>query len=130
MKHSLPKAARRLFVKWGRRGGKSRRKALTAVQRRAIAAKAAAARWRQEDSARLMPSVRLEKPSFHDPVYLEEILSEGALPEWRELYRQIADHPFGETARTLEKVVASVKIYGATRLWQSLLKNLQGGLDD
>ena len=74
-----------------------------------------------------MPSVRLNNPAWKDPVYLEEILADGGLAEWRQLYRRVADHPFGETAQALEKVAGAVAIYGASRLWMSLLNHLRGG---
>lgn len=74
-----------------------------------------------------MPGIRLKNPSWSDPVYLEEILAEGNLEAWRQLYHRVADHPFGETSEALEKVIANVEIYGATHLWRGLLGNLRGG---
>ena len=73
-----------------------------------------------------MPSVRLEEPDWEASVYLEEVLAGGGLKEWRELYCRVADHPFGVVADALERVVRSVQIYGATPLWQGILKNLRG----
>jgi len=73
-----------------------------------------------------MPSVRLERASWDNPVYLEEVLSYGALREWKELRRKIADHPFGAEARALEKVLAATDIYGVTSLWKGILGYLQG----
>ncbi len=77
-----------------------------------------------------MPSIRLEEPSLNDPVYLEEILSEGAWKDWRALYRFVADKPFGSVACALEKVCASVDIYGAVELWSGILRSLRGGADE
>ena len=128
VKH-FPKAAKRLFKKWGKEGGERRTKILSPGQRRSIASQAAQARWGKKNPDPSMTSVRLQTPSWEDPVYLEEVLSFGSLGEWRRLYHQIADYPFGEAAKALEKVVGSVEIYGATRLWRSLLNNLQGGMN-
>lgn len=125
---SIPKTSQKLFRKWGQQGGEARKRLLSAGRRRSIASQAARARWGKINPVPLMPSVRLEKPSWEDPVYLEEILAEGNLREWRRLYRQVADHPFGEITRALEQVVRSVEIYGTTRLWKSLLSQLQGGM--
>ena len=124
-----PKATQTLFKKWGKEGGKTRAKGLSAARRRLIASQAARARWGKTEPASPMSSIRLDNPSLKDPVYLEEILAEGGLDEWRQLYHQIADHPFGETAHALQKVVGSVEIYGATKLWKSLLNHLQGGMN-
>lgn len=101
--------------------------ALGASQRHAIAAQAARARWGKGRSDFLPASVRLNSPSWDDPVYLEEVISDGGLSEWRELYHRISEHPFGETAHALGRVVRSVEIYGSTNLWRALLRNLQGG---
>ena len=73
-----------------------------------------------------MPSVRLEKPLWKDPVYLEEVLSHGSLNDWRELRRKIADRPFGMEADALEKVLNGMDIYGATFLWKGILGYLRG----
>ncbi|MBI4125306.1 MAG: hypothetical protein HY466_05195 [Deltaproteobacteria bacterium] len=115
------------FARWGRQGGRRRRRALSAERRRRIASQAACTRWGVEAPRPAGRSIRLEKPAWDDPVFLEEVLDEGALSNWRELYRQVADRPFGEVAQALEKVLSSAAIYGATPLWRGLLKNLQGG---
>ena len=73
-----------------------------------------------------MPSVRLEKPLWKDPVYLEEVLSHGSLNDWRELRRKIADRPFGPEANALEKVLKATNIYGMTSLWKGILGHLRG----
>ena len=125
----LSKRALAAFTEWGRLGGKHRRRALPPGLRRAIASRAARARWGTKEAPPSLQSVRLENPAWDDPVFLEEVLTEGDLSDWRELYRQIFDRPFGETAQALERVVASVTIYGAAPLWRGLLKNLQGGTD-
>lgn len=77
-----------------------------------------------------MPSTRLNADSWQDPVYVEEILAGGALHDWAELYRRIANHPFGETSEALERVVQSTYIYGATNLWKGLLNNVRGVVRD
>jgi len=74
-----------------------------------------------------IPSVRLEKPSWENPVYLEEILSHGNLGAWRELRHSIADHPFGAESVALEKVLRTNEIYGTTFLWSEILRYLRGG---
>ena len=122
------KTMRGMFKKWGSEGGKKRGKSLSPAHRSWIASRAACARWGGDPSSRLK-SVRLLEPRWDEPVFIEEILSDGGLPEWRELYRRITNFPFGETANALEKVVHSVDIYGATNLWRSLLKNYRGGAD-
>lgn len=82
-------------------------------------------RWGSGD--RRPASVRLEDPSWENPVYLEEVLTEGGLDAWEELYRQIRDKPFGPTATVLEKVLSRVSIYGVTPLWTGLLRTVRGG---
>lgn len=125
---SLPKATRRFFEEWGSQGGKKRTKRLSSRRRSFIASRAARIRWgKTAGSMDKMPSVRLQTPAWDDPVYLEEILSEGGIEEWLHLYHLIADHPFGETAAALEKVVTFSHIYGATNLWKGLLSDLRGG---
>lgn len=102
---------------------------LSSSARSAIAIHAANARWgaSKRPSSHFMPSVRLENPSLDNPVYLEEMLSEGAWRDWHILYRCVANEPFGDTACALEKVCSSTKIYGATALWLGILRSLQGG---
>ncbi len=119
---------REYFENWGRQGGEKRTARLSAGRRSLIASHAAWIRWgKQEKTHEMMPSVRLQVASWTDPVYLEEILAEGRIEEWRYLYHLIAEHPFGETSRSLEKVVISAHVYGASNLWHSLLVNLRGG---
>ena len=115
------------FQKWGKQGGKIRARQLSAERRRAIAVQGAQARWGKEATL-LPPSIRLSKLEWNNPVYLEEILSEGSLEAWRELYRQLYDQPFGPTALALKKVLVSTKIYGITSLWKGLLKQVRGGV--
>lgn len=73
-----------------------------------------------------MPSVRLDHPSWDDPVYLEEVLNFGGLSEWRELLDRIRDRPFGKTATSLEKVLVATPVYGATPLWQGVMQRCRG----
>lgn len=49
---ALSKEALEFFRKQGRRGGKARLKKMTAEQRKAVAAKGAAARWKKEKAAK------------------------------------------------------------------------------
>lgn len=73
-----------------------------------------------------MSSVRLRRPLWENPVYLEEVLLFGGLKEWRELHRIIGNRPFGAEAGALEKVLEATSIYGASVLWKGILKNFQG----
>lgn len=117
----------RLFEQWGRKGGRKRARRLSAMERSAIASKAAKVRWGQNKPAvKPISSVRINKPEMDDPVYVEELVSEGSLEDWRRMYRQIADQPFGPTAAALEKVLSSTQIYGVGPLWQGILRTLQG----
>lgn len=119
---------REYFEHWGRQGGERRTKRLSAGRRSLIASHAARIRWgKPERLTKYMPSVRLQAAGWGDPVYLEEILTQGGVEEWRRLYHLIAEHPFGETAKALEKVVTFSHVYGASHLWHSLLDNLRGG---
>ena len=122
----LPKTAQVIFKKWGKQGGNARNKRLSPSQRHSIASHAALVRWRKNSVVPPMPSVRLSSLSWKNHVYLEEVLAEGSLSDWRQLYQQIVNYPFGEVAEVLERVVNSVTIYGATRLWKGLLACLQG----
>ncbi|MDO8494388.1 MAG: hypothetical protein Q7S68_03530 [Deltaproteobacteria bacterium] len=124
----MSKAAQAFFRDCGKKGGKKRAQSLSFQKRKEIASQAARSRWGEKKSSSVstMPSIRLDKPDWHDPVYLEEILSDGGRHEWRELYLKLYDKPFGATADALEKIVGATKIYGATKLWEKLLKNLRG----
>jgi hypothetical protein len=42
-----------------------------------------------------MPSVRFGAPSLEEPAYLEEVLVEGGLRDWKMIYEEISDRPFG-----------------------------------
>ena len=72
-----------------------------------------------------MKSVRLDAADLTNPTYLEEVLVEGSLEDWRIVYDEISNHPFGTVARTLAKVLSSSKYYGITPLWIGLLQNVQ-----
>lgn len=123
----LSKQAKAYFMACGKKGGAQRKKRLSATQRSHIAKLAARKRWGLTTSTQeQIQSIRLESPSWSNPVYLEEILLEGSLQEWQTLCRLISEHPFGDVAHALETVVISTHIYGATNLWGSLLKGLRG----
>jgi hypothetical protein len=121
--------ARQVFQKWGKMGGKKRAHNLSPSRRKLIAQRAASIRWGsqpQKDNKQFMPSVRLNKPSWKSPVYLEEVLAYGSLSDWRELYRIITDHPFGAETEALEIVLRETKIYGTSVLWRGILNHLRG----
>jgi hypothetical protein len=117
---TISKKAAEAFRQWGRNGGKKRAQRLSVSRRKAISVHAARKRWGRA-------SVRLERPLWDDPVYLEEILSFGGLSEWKELHRIIADRPFGAEADALKRVLDGTHVYGATPLWKGVLRHLQGG---
>ncbi len=73
-----------------------------------------------------MPSVRLRTPSLEDPAYLEEVLQEGDIGDWRMIYEKISDRPFGAVAAALDRVLSSTHQYGITPLWSAILRRLQG----
>lgn len=75
-----------------------------------------------------MPSVRLKSTELNDPVYIEEILSDGTWENWRRLYQIILNYPFGNTSVMVEKVCSSVKMYGVSTLWQGILHLVRGGV--
>lgn len=115
------------FVQWGRHGGRVRARRLAPSRRSAIAANAARARWRAPPSlSPSLPSVRLQETDWQDPVYLQEVLADGSLSDWRMLHRFIAERPFGATAQALERVLTAEKMYGVTPLWGALLRQVQG----
>lgn len=123
----LSPQTRRAFAQWGARGGQARARRLAAPQRRTIAAQAARARWQTAPpSTGDRASIRLNAPYWDDPVYIEELLSEGTLHDWRALYQRIMDHPFGRTATALTQVLAANTLYGVTPLWRGLLAGAQG----
>ncbi|MBI2346903.1 MAG: hypothetical protein HYV03_08550 [Deltaproteobacteria bacterium] len=125
--HPLPKPVKGVFARWGRRGGQTRARRLSPLRRSTIAAQAARARWRGTEAEHSLPSVRLVAANWEDPVYLEEVLAEGLLADWRTLYQRIADYPFGATAEALARVLVAQAIYGATPLWKGILRHLQEG---
>lgn len=73
-----------------------------------------------------MESVRFNGPFLEEPAYLEEVLLEGTLEDWRKIYEEIADRPFGRTAMALKQVLSSSRHYGVSPLWKGILGNLQG----
>lgn len=117
---------RRLFADFGRRGGVKRCRSLSGFERSRIAKKAAMARWGQV-SQKIMTSIRFDKPDLTNPAFLEELLAEGSLDDWKILRCEVANRPFGLSAVALKKVMSSTKIYGVTPLWKGILKNAQGG---
>ena len=126
MGHAFQKE-KRFFELCGRRGGLKRARSLSAPERAAIAATAARARWKKRgDTASALASVRLEKPQLGDPVFLEELITEGSLDQWRQIYREVADRPYGATALALERVLLSTDGYGVTPLWRGILKTIRG----
>ena len=128
MRHT-PQKYRPFFEACGRRGGLQRARRLSSLERSAIAARAANARWGKWSShSKPLASVRLNQPRWNDPTYIEELLSDGSLADWREIYLRISDKPFGPTATALERVLSSTEIYGVTALWKGILKMIQGNL--
>lgn len=125
----LSSQVQKAFARWGRSGGRKRAESLSASQRSQIASRAARARWKVQagQTPEVHDSVRLRRADWKDPVYLEEILSDGALSDWRVLYRQISEFPFGPTAEALSRVLSATQIYGATPLWRGLLAAVRGG---
>jgi len=120
MKKSFFKAA-------GKRGGQKRAKNLSPGRRSEIAARAARSRWKgPKAGSALMQSVRFDQPKLSDPAYVEEMLLDGSLQDWRCLYEEVSDRPFGPAAAALKTVLSSTKHYGVTPLWSGLLRNIQG----
>ena len=113
------------FQKWGRQGGLKRARSISSHLRKSIATRAAQARWKNKNSL-LLKSIRLENPQWCDSVFIEEILSEGTVEQWKEIYHKIANHPFGSTAQSLEKVLNSSEMYGISPLWKGLLRGVRG----
>lgn len=120
---------RLLFAHYGRQGGLKRSHSISGLKRALIAQKAAKARWAKPSpvTKQLMPSVRFNESTLSNPTFLEELLEEGSLDDWRILYLEVTNHPFGSTAISLKKVLSSTKIYGITPLWKGILKVAQGG---
>lgn len=125
----LSSEIQKVFVQWGRSGGKLRAKRLSSSQRSLIASRAARARWRGQAAAVVSApsSVRLQQADWDSPVYVEEVLSDGGILAWRALYRRIFDFPFGGTAEALARVLASSEMVGVTPLWKGLLGSVRGG---
>lgn len=122
----LSRAVRRSFTQWGQRGGKARARRLDPARRSSIAAQAARSRWQRHAPAPTsMPSIRLRAIDWEDPVYVEEVLVDGSLHDWGQLYQRIANHPFGPTAVALQQVLAHGEGYGVIPLWHGLLRQVQ-----
>ena len=117
---------KRFFRESGRRGGRIRARNLSPERRSEIASRAARARWNGPPP--IMKSVRFEPADLANPAYLEEVLLEGSLHDWRGIYEEIANRPFGTVAQALERVLSSSKYYGLTPLWMGLLRNVQHAL--
>jgi hypothetical protein len=118
---------KKLFENFGRMGGRIRARNLSPARRSEIAASAAQIRWKNAGAHQLlMPSVRFAAPSLYEPAYLEEVLLDGSLRDWRRIIEEISDHPFGPLASALERVLASNHHYGVTPLWSAILRRVQG----
>lgn len=118
---------RKVFEDFGRMGGRTRARNLSPGRRSEIAARAARIRWKNAGVHQmLMPSVRFTAPSLYEPAYLEEVLLEGGLRDWRQIIEEISDRPFGPLASALERVLASSHHYGVTPLWSAILRRVQG----
>lgn len=122
----LSPKTRRLFEDYGRQGGVKRSQFLSGLERSLIARKAAEVRWGKRSKAPLMRSIRLNQSTLSHPVFLEELLTEGSLDDWKILHHEITDHPFGVSAVALKKVLLSTKIYGVNPLWMGILRSAQG----
>lgn len=122
----LSKKNIRSFQEYGRSGGKKRARHLSSERRSAIAAHAAKVRWKRSDSKNSLLSVRFDFPQLGSPAFLEEMLVEGTLSDWRQIYQRIADHPFGPTAQALEKALLASHAYGVIPLWKGILRTVQG----
>lgn len=118
--------SKKAFKEWGKVGGQKRAKNLSFSKRQAISRHAAHVRWGRQEEETTLPSVRLKKALWEEPVYVEEILSYGNLRDWKELRRRIADRPFGSEAAALEKVLNAANIYGTVALWKGILGHLRG----
>lgn len=115
------------FVNFGRIGGRTRARNLSPDRRSEIAARAARIRWKNAGMHQsLMPSVRFTAPSLDEPAYLEEVLLEGGLRDWRRIIEEISDQPFGPLASALERVLACSHHYGVIPLWSAILRRIQG----
>jgi hypothetical protein len=113
------------FEESGRLGGRTRARNLSPERRSEIASRAASARWKRPHGE-MMKSVRLNTPDLADPAYLEEVLLEGSLRDWRRVYEEISDRPFGPIAESLKRVLSSSRYYGVTPLWHGILRSVQG----
>ena len=123
----VSKKVRDFFVRWGHSGGKKRAKNLSQQERSHIASHAACIRWASiKKTKKEHTSIRLKEAKLDDPVFLEEILSEGSLDSWKELYRELSDHPFGSIAEALQSVINYTHIDGVTHLWTRVLETLRG----
>ncbi len=117
------------FKKAGRLGGETRARNLSPGRRSEIASRAAAARWRKTPAARsraLMESVRFNAPNLEDPAYLEEVLLDGSVDDWKPIYEAISDRPFGAVATALDRVLKFTQGYGVIPLWTGILSNVRG----
>ncbi len=74
----------------------------------------------------MMESVRFDEVSLEDPAYLEEVLLDGSLDDWKQIYEEISDRPFGAVASALKRIVFSTQSYGIIPLWTGILRNVQG----
>src|SRR5438552_18179785 len=78
---------RKLFENFGRIGGRKRARKLSPERRSEIATHAARARWKKNEKQQsLMPSVRFSALSLEEHAYLEEILLDGGLADWKRIY--------------------------------------------
>lgn len=126
VKSQAPKRSH-FFKACGQKGGKARARHLSAARRSAIAARAAHVRWKKPvEGTSLMPSIRIENPALDNPAYVEEILCEGSLEDWKAIYHCIIDRPFGPEAQALEQAIASTSAYGVIPLWRGLLQTVRG----
>ena len=96
---SVSKQALKAFKEWGRKGGQKRAWKLSASKRQSISRHAAQMRWGwKEEERNPMSSVRLRRPLWENPVYLEEVLLFG-----------------GESFTVLLEIVHSVRRLGLSK---------------
>lgn len=123
---SLSLSDRSYFAKCGKSGGLKRARRLSASQRTLIAVKAAKTRWgKKPASPQTFKSIRFDDPQLSNATFIEELLLESSLNDWKLLYHVIVNQPFGPVAQALEQVLSSTPIYGVTPLWRGILKNVQ-----
>lgn len=57
---------------------------------------------------------------------VQAALERGGLPEWRRIAHEIAEEPWGRTARQVEEILSHSRPYGVANLFKGVIESTRG----